>query len=186
MKNKIRKEIKEKIKSIQNKDQQSIEMSKKLFNNEDFVSTNDIFAFVSLQDEISTLQIINQIIKLNKNLYLPRVKEDSMDFYLIDNNKDLFEQLEKNQWNIYEPKTNLKKVNFNTDKNLKKILILVPGLAFTKTGKRLGRGKGFYDKFFTTIPQNIHTIKVGLCYNIQILSDLPTEKHDILMDYVIL
>lgn len=53
-------------------------------------------------------------------------------------------------------------------------VILVPGLAFTRDGKRLGRGKGFYDRYL----KEFSGLKIGICFSEQIATDLPTEAHD--------
>ncbi|MBQ0103703.1 MAG: 5-formyltetrahydrofolate cyclo-ligase [Prevotellaceae bacterium] len=53
-------------------------------------------------------------------------------------------------------------------------LAIIPGRAFTADGRRLGRGKGYYDR---TLPRlRCHTI--GVCFPFQLLSDIPTETHD--------
>lgn len=62
-------------------------------------------------------------------------------------------------------------------------IMLVPGLFFTKDGKRLGRGKGFYDRSLSVIPPCVRTI--GICKKSQILDDLPTEPHDMKVQNVI-
>lgn len=60
-------------------------------------------------------------------------------------------------------------------------ILLVPGLGFTKDGKRLGRGKGFYDKFL----QKSTAVKIGIAFEMQILETISTEAHDELMDFVV-
>lgn len=60
-------------------------------------------------------------------------------------------------------------------------LVLVPGLIFTEAGDRLGRGKGFYDKYLG----RFQGIKVGLCFSEQIMDALPTEAHDVPLDYIV-
>jgi 5-formyltetrahydrofolate cyclo-ligase len=55
-------------------------------------------------------------------------------------------------------------------------LVLVPGLAFTRDGRRLGRGGGHYDRFLAELPGSCATI--GVCFAEQILDDLPEESHD--------
>ena len=62
-------------------------------------------------------------------------------------------------------------------------LIVVPGLAFTAEGTRLGRGAGFYDRFLSTIPGT--TDKIGVCFEFQRLSEIPHESHDVKMDAVV-
>jgi 5-formyltetrahydrofolate cyclo-ligase len=60
-------------------------------------------------------------------------------------------------------------------------IIVVPGVAFTKDGKRLGRGRGFYDKYLRDFP----TFSIGVCFNEQLLSTIPWEEHDRGVDIVI-
>ena len=79
----------------------------------------------------------------------------------------------KNALNILEPENPIK-IN-EVD------VFLVPGVAFTASGKRLGRGGGYYDKLLSKYPD---TLKIGITFNERILQDLPTESHDISMDYV--
>jgi 5-formyltetrahydrofolate cyclo-ligase len=62
-------------------------------------------------------------------------------------------------------------------------LILVPGLAFTADGSRLGRGAGFYDRFLSAIPAT--TVKIGVCFEFQRVSEIPQESHDVKMDAVV-
>lgn len=71
------------------------------------------------------------------------------------------------------------------------ILVLTPGRAFTATGTRLGRGGGFYDRFFAKLTDlqrknpAISFTAVGLAYPFQLLADIPTEDTDFKLDNVI-
>lgn len=60
-------------------------------------------------------------------------------------------------------------------------IVIVPGLGFGPDGKRLGRGKGFYDRYFEASP----AIKIGIAFEMQIEEDIPTDPHDITMDFVV-
>ena len=60
---------------------------------------------------------------------------------------------------------------------------LVPGLAFTRNGKRLGYGGGWYDRFLVEAPKDAW--KIGIAHAFQIVDDLPSESHDILLSKVI-
>jgi 5-formyltetrahydrofolate cyclo-ligase len=62
-------------------------------------------------------------------------------------------------------------------------LIVVPGLAFTVPGNRLGRGGGYYDRFLATVPTT--TLKVGVCFEFQLVPQIPPESHDVIMDVVV-
>jgi 5-formyltetrahydrofolate cyclo-ligase len=58
---------------------------------------------------------------------------------------------------------------------------LVPGLGFSRLGERLGRGKGFYDRFLS----RFEGIKIGLSFNEQIMEEIPVEAHDVLLDFLV-
>ena len=62
-------------------------------------------------------------------------------------------------------------------------LVLVPGLAFSRAGHRLGRGGGFYDRFLSGRARNAH--KLGICFASQLLDRIPIEEHDAVLDAVI-
>lgn len=62
-------------------------------------------------------------------------------------------------------------------------MVVVPGLAFDARGGRLGRGGGYYDRFLGR-PSMRQAVKVGVCWSLQVVPDVPTESHDIGMDWI--
>ena len=62
-------------------------------------------------------------------------------------------------------------------------LVVVPGVAFDEKNRRLGRGKGYYDRFLKKLPRD--KISVGLAFDFQIVKDLPEDSHDIPVSKVI-
>lgn len=60
-------------------------------------------------------------------------------------------------------------------------LILVPGLAFDRSGGRLGRGRGYYDRFLAAASG----LKAGVCFDDQLVGDVPREAHDVAMDVLV-
>jgi len=62
-------------------------------------------------------------------------------------------------------------------------LILVPGLAFTRDGRRLGRGGGYYDRLLAL--HRPHAVVLGTCFDLQIVPDIPCEAHDERVDDLI-
>lgn len=61
-------------------------------------------------------------------------------------------------------------------------ILIIPGLGFNLEGKRLGRGKGHYDRYLSTHPE---VLKVGIAFEFQIVKELPWEEHDVAMNYLI-
>ena len=62
-------------------------------------------------------------------------------------------------------------------------VIIVPGLAFTAAGHRLGQGGGWYDRFL--LHRRADCVTVGVCFEPQLVDTVPTEAHDVVLDHVI-
>jgi 5-formyltetrahydrofolate cyclo-ligase len=61
--------------------------------------------------------------------------------------------------------------------------IVLPGLAFTESGVRIGQGAGFYDRFLETV--HADTIKIGVCFDFQVVGNIPREEHDADVDFLV-
>ncbi|MBO7122877.1 MAG: 5-formyltetrahydrofolate cyclo-ligase [Treponema sp.] len=140
-------------------------------------------AFFSLPDEVDTLPVIARAFADKKRLLMPRIVPGSnaMEFYEL---QDLDAQTETNGWGIREPLATLplvQKKDFPADS-----VVLVPGLAFAKDGRRLGRGKGFYDRYLSELLAAnpafaAHGKICGYCMAVQVADFVPTQENDVLM-----
>lgn len=128
-----------------------------------------ILMYHSLPDELSTLKFLDKWKKLKK-FYLPRVNGVNLELLPYDESR-----LEIGSFHIEEPRGN------DTHPVEEMEVIIVPGVAFDRKGRRLGRGKGFYDRLL----QTAKAIKIGVGYEFQLLEEIPAEPHDVAMDYVI-
>jgi 5-formyltetrahydrofolate cyclo-ligase len=61
-------------------------------------------------------------------------------------------------------------------------VVIVPGLAFTRAGDRLGHGGGWYDRFLSAVRPDC--VSVGVCFVDQLVDSLPVEAHDVAVDHV--
>ena len=160
-KNKLRKYAKLKRKNIKNKEILEEKIKINVLNNQYIFNTKNILIYMSLEDEVDTKLIIEDLWKLNKNIYVPKVEDNNISFYKINN----FNDLQKGVFNILEPKTNIKYKDENA-------CIIVPGLLFDKNNNRLGYGGGYYDRFL----QNRNIYKIGICFSTMIVDKIITEK----------
>ncbi len=170
-KTKIRRRIRNKknILSDMEKAQSSIAVFDKIEALPAFINAKSVLMYWSLPDELPTH---NFIVKWSnkKQMLLPMVKGDRMLVKPFTSMDDL----RKSDMGIWEPdvqKEYLRHID----------LVIVPGIAFDKHKNRLGRGKGYYDRYFNH--KNI--VKVGVCYDFQLLEVVPTEPFDVSMDKVI-
>jgi 5-formyltetrahydrofolate cyclo-ligase len=103
------------------------------------------------------------------------ISEEHLVFYRVDTAAELL----LSRWGLYEPPSDAsRRVNA-----LQIDLVIVPGVAFTVTGDRLGRGRGHYDRFLAALSPDASTI--GLCFASRLLPALPTEAHDRRLDQII-
>ena len=108
---------------------------------------------------------------------LPSIDNAAYPSILQNNNMNAYRSNKfiLNKYNILEPDINTSVEVDDFD------VILVPLVAFDNKCNRLGHGKGYYDRFLT----NKKGLKIGLAYEIQRFDDIPTEKNDIKLDYII-
>ena len=146
-------------------------------------SAKTILLFLSAENEIDTLPLLETALEQGKKLFVPKLENDApglpvrIKFYRIDSSQGPWE---KGPFNIREPmirgNENLKAADFPA-------LVFTPGLAFDMAGNRLGRGKGFYDRFLSELKKREYQ-SAGLCMQLQIVPFIPTEKWDHKVDFL--
>ena len=126
--------------------------------------------FSPLHDEPQIWPLIEELAKV-MHVVLPRVEGDNMQFYPYSG------ELSSGAYGIMEP------VHGNPVMPGEIDVIIVPGVAFTNKGARMGRGKGFYDRYLSQ--SDFCGLKLGVCFKEQLVGELPLEEHDVKMDAVI-
>lgn len=131
-----------------------------------------IYGYLPYNQEVRTVPMLEQALADGKRVAVPKVYGDEMKFiYLTD-----LTQVEDGYAGIPEPVVDGPVADDPT------ALVLMPGLAFDKEGHRIGYGGGFYDKFLAQEPNHP---TIALCYDFQMLGQLPTEEFDIPVDCVL-
>lgn len=116
-----------------------------------------------------------------RKIFLPRLlPEHRMDFIQIGDDWNFSNT--QSESSIPEP-SDQSGAKFDSAE-LDQSVIIVPGLAFDRTGNRLGRGKGYYDRFLSSLPPS-GLRKIGVCWSIQLLDQIPVASHDVPMDCVV-
>jgi len=141
-----------------------------------YASSKNILIYYPIKVEVDTKLIINKALKDKKNIILPRVHNDKLKLFFVE---DPSSQLEKGSYGIMEPIINLCKPAKIHDADL----VVIPGVSFDKDLNRLGYGGGYYDKILENLPKR--TKKIALCFNIQLVSKIPAMDHDVRADILI-
>jgi 5-formyltetrahydrofolate cyclo-ligase len=156
-------------------EQFSYELSHKLFADPIWLESTTIGITVSRYPEVDTFQIIRKAWEQQKRVVVPKChpKDRTLSFHVLNQ----FTQLESVYYGLLEPiETNTLKVE-SEDIDL----LIVPGLAYSMNGYRLGFGGGYYDRFLTGYQGNT----ISLAFPQQIVDELPIESHDIPVNKII-
>ncbi|MCM1200486.1 MAG: glutamate-5-semialdehyde dehydrogenase [Bacteroides fragilis] len=132
-----------------------------------------VLTYVNYLSEVNTTDLVNNALSDHKRVFAPRVSGETMEFYQITEMKDLKEGYR----GIREP---VSRRRFNAVTDAGPALMLMPGAVFDEKCHRIGYGKGFYDKYLNRLREKgaaVHTL--ALCYECQILPEIPVEEHDI-------
>jgi 5-formyltetrahydrofolate cyclo-ligase len=132
-----------------------------------------IYCYISYGTEIDTRPVMQALLQSGKRIAAPRVDGREMTFYEIRGMEDTIPGFH----GIPEPDAGCKPAQN------RQALILMPGLAFTKDGDRMGYGGGFYDRFLAREPEHP---TVALAYPFQMFTTLPTDTFDHRIDRIIL
>jgi len=162
--------------SPEKRSEKDIFIRQKLFRLSEFKTARSIFLYVSFKSEVETYTIIAEALRKGKKVIVPKV--NPIDNVLILYDLRSISELEKGYMGIAEPRLGQDRVvALNTVD-----LVVAPGTAFDRTGKRLGYGGGYYDRLLAGIC-NIPVI--ALAYSEQILDKIPAEDHDVNVDIIV-
>lgn len=179
-KEEIRKEI---FKQLREQDpslrrERSRKVQDKLLSSSEYKNSKVVMTYVSLPTEVDTYDIIRETLERGKKLAVPSI--DTVSRTIIASELTSIDDLVEGHFGIYEPKDGPARTIQPEEIGL----IVVPGVAFDRKNMRLGRGKGYYDKFLAN--KDISSAKtIGLAFKFQVLDSLPPDPHDIPVSRVI-
>ena len=138
-----------------------------------FKDSKVILLYASFGSELKTDGIIKYALHLGKNVFLPKVMGEDMEFYRIRS----FDELSGTGYKgIREPAGNTEKYIY--PENIDKTCIIIPGVCFDKEGNRLGYGGGFYDRFLADKPLLLQR-SVAVGYQMQETEHIETSEYDL-------
>lgn len=147
-------------------------LAAQLFAHPAYQQAASIFGYLSYNQEVRTLPILRQAQRDGKRVAVPKVCGEEMKFLWLDD----LSAARPGAFGIPEPPDDAPEAGDET------ALVLMPGLAFDREGRRCGYGGGYYDRYLAEHPG--HTL-LALCYDFQLFEHLETEAHDLPVDYVL-
>ena len=144
---------------------------------EEFRRAGSFLLYASLPDEIDTAPLIDELLAAGKTVYLPVCRPGRAEIDIVpilSREADLV----PGHFGILEPRPALaaagpEDVDF----------VLVPGRAFDRRGNRLGRGRGYYDRFLARVGQQ--AVRAALALDFQLVAAVPAAEHDLPVDLIV-
>lgn len=134
-----------------------------------FVTAKNVLIYYPIKNEVDLLCLLDRY--QDKNFYFPVI-----DF----ENKQL--KIRRYNGEFYENKYGIKEPTGTQDSKPAVIdFAIIPGIVFDKKGYRIGYGGGYYDKFL----KNFQNISCGVCFDEQIVDELPNCDYDVKVDYIV-
>jgi 5-formyltetrahydrofolate cyclo-ligase len=132
-----------------------------------------VLLYYPLPGEVDTTMLLDKAVLMGKRVLLPKVVEDELELRIYTPGS-----LQPGAYGIMEPTGEV----FPVDSYYEIDLAVIPGVAFDRHGVRLGRGKGYYDRL---LPLMRNAYRIGICFPFQLLEQLPSEPHDVLMNEIL-
>lgn len=155
----------------------SYEICRKLLASDWYEKSEQILLYMATQNEVDLTALIERAWEDKKKLYFPKVYGNEMEFYPAY----CMEDFVPGAYGIAEPKATEPLERMIVDRTP----MLVPGVAFSTDGYRIGYGKGYYDRYLTANQKNKRLIPMGIAYSFQVVEAFETEPHDYPMRAVI-
>jgi 5-formyltetrahydrofolate cyclo-ligase len=140
-----------------------------------------VLCFLSMPQELDSATLIRATQSAGRRVAVPRIEGEIIRFFFLPGNAG---DLPRDRWGIPVPRAEWEP--WTLRRGIRTI-VATPGLAFDRSGNRLGRGKGYYDSFLrearATLGEKITAI--GICFSDQLVDEVPHNERDQRMDGVI-
>jgi 5-formyltetrahydrofolate cyclo-ligase len=141
-------------------------------------SADPVSCYVSFQAEVETHTLIRRLLEEGRRVCVPWCDKDDLRLTRIES----LEELKPRTIGLLEPGPELRQDATRTIDPNDVAVFLVPGLAFTREGDRIGYGRGYYDRMLATV---VSGITAGLAFDAQIVDAMPITALDVRLDYVV-
>jgi 5-formyltetrahydrofolate cyclo-ligase len=134
-----------------------------------------VMGYLATRGEADIAPLLDEVERRGRAIYLPRVMDKAGGIMQAVNMPVPWrEHVERGAYGIWEPSGDIQ------GKGIGSAVILVPGVGFDTALTRIGFGGGYYDRFLPRLPAD--TVKVGICFALQIIERLPRDEHDVGLD----
>jgi 5-formyltetrahydrofolate cyclo-ligase len=138
-----------------------------------------VMYYVDVRSEVRTRHYLPEALQHDKKIIVPYCVNGELELFHLTS----MDELALGMYKILEPKAELRSLPEKRCTPEELDLVMVPGVAFDRTGARMGHGKGYYDKLLQYARPD--AALVALAFECQLFPHIPTQAHDIFMDRII-
>ena len=176
----IRDQAHENRRNQEHKDELSRLICDKFVSLPEYAPAQAVMFYVDVRTEVRTHQFLETALSHGKQIVVPWCHDSGeLELFWLKSMDDLTVGMYK----ILEPKPELRRAPDRQVPVARLDLIMVPGVAFTRDGARMGHGKGYYDKLLEHARPD--SPLVALAFECQLFPEIPTQEHDVFMDKII-
>jgi 5-formyltetrahydrofolate cyclo-ligase len=139
-----------------------------------------VMYYIDVRSEVRTRHDLPHALKQDKKIVVPWCNDQGeLELFHLES----MDELAIGMYKILEPKAELRLLPAKQVKTRELDLVMVPGVAFDRTGARMGHGKGYYDRLLQHA--RLDAPLVALAFECQLFPEIPTAAHDIFMDQIV-
>ena len=164
--------------SVTYRESLSKQITQRVIARTEFTAATRVLGYCSFGSEFATGDLLLNAVTGRKRLYLPRIDRAKRHLEIFEL-RDLESDLTRGPWGIQEPRLDqCRKADISEID-----LVIVPGVAFTRRGDRLGYGAGYYDRLLAR--RRAGSALLAPAFSMQIANELAIESHDVRIDLVV-
>ena len=145
----------------------------------EYAAAGTVMFYVDVRSEVRTRHYLPTALEHGKRIVVPYCVDGELELFWLQS----MDELEVGMYKILEPKPELRKLPEKRIDVSELNLVMVPGVAFDRSGARMGHGFGYYDKLLEHASRE--TPLVALAFECQLFPEIPTQAHDIFMDKIV-
>lgn len=165
--------------ALENKDELSRRICETFVGLPEYASARTVLFYVDVRTEVRTRHFLSTALTHGKRIIVPYCVERELELFHLEN----MDELSIGMYKILEPRPELRSLAAKQVTVEEIDLVMVPGVAFDRTGARMGHGFGYYDKMLEHIRQDAPL--VALAFECQLFDEIPTAEHDVFMDKIV-
>lgn len=165
--------------ALANKDELSQIICQKFAELPEYAAARTVMFYVDVRAEVRTRHYLPTALEHGKRIVVPYCVDGELELFHLES----MNELAVGMYKILEPRRELRELPGKKVEVAELDLIMVPGVAFDRTGARMGHGFGYYDKLLEHA--RAETPLVALAFECQLFEEIPTQAHDVFMDKII-